>query len=78
MTDTSVSAQEAVGPAWQGLAPEQQQLLLALRGLLGCDLLLHALQRRHLVEYGRWGAGAAARQAGWLAGGACCCVISSV
>lgn len=55
MTDTSVGAQEALGPAWQELAPEQQQLLLALRGLLGCDLLLHALQRRHLVEYGRWG-----------------------
>jgi hypothetical protein len=59
MTDASVEAEQALGPALDALTkPEQLQQLLALRGLLGCDLLLHALQKRHLVEYGRWvGAG---------------------
>ncbi len=60
MTDTSVEAEQALGPAAMVALtkPEQLQQLLALRGLLGCDLLLHALQKRHLVEYGRWvGAG---------------------
>ncbi len=56
MTDASVEAEQALGPAAMVALtkPEQLQQLLALRGLLGCDLLLHALQKRHLVEYGRW------------------------
>jgi hypothetical protein len=56
MIDTSMEAEQALlGPAQDALTkPEQLQQLLALRGLLGCDLLLHALQKRHLVEYGRW------------------------
>ncbi len=59
ITDASLEASEALGPAAACLTkPEQHQQLLALRGLLACDLLLHALQKRHLVEYGRWGGAA--------------------
>jgi hypothetical protein len=55
ITDTSAEASKGLGMARAGLTkPEQLQQLLALRGMLGCDLLLHALQKRHLVEYGRW------------------------
>jgi hypothetical protein len=53
LTDPSVDALHALGPEAEGLKEEQLQQLLALRGLLACDLLLHGLQRRHLVEYGR-------------------------
>ena len=39
-----------------GLQEDQLHQVLALRGLLGCNLLQHCLQRRHLVDYGvnRW------------------------
>ncbi len=34
------------------LLPERGSLLLALRGLLACDVLTHSLAKRHLVDYG--------------------------
>lgn len=35
-----------------GLADDQKAQLLALRGLLACNLMLHCLQKRHRVHYG--------------------------
>jgi hypothetical protein len=66
VTDPSVGAVEALGlGADDTLQPAQLQQLLALRGLLACDLLLHGLQHRHLVNYGRnrWAGGC--RHARW-------------
>ena len=34
------------------LADDQTDQVLALRGLLACNLLQHCLQKRHLVDYG--------------------------
>jgi hypothetical protein len=34
------------------LADDQKDQVLALRGLLACNLLQHCLQKRHLVDYG--------------------------
>jgi hypothetical protein len=34
------------------LGEDQKAQLLALRGLLGCGLLVHGLQKRHQVDYG--------------------------
>ncbi len=62
ITERSVDAWEALGQAVvKELQDVQLEQLLALRGLLACDLLLHGLQRRHLVDYGRnrWAAAAA-------------------
>jgi hypothetical protein len=53
ITDPSVDALMVLGPAAEQLEAVQLQQLLALRGLLACGLLLHCLQRRHLVDYGR-------------------------
>lgn len=61
ITDTSVSAKQALDMQHQvpssaaascPLTEEQLACLLALRGLLGCSVLPHALQKRHLVDYG--------------------------
>ncbi|GLC47557.1 hypothetical protein PLESTB_000000900 [Pleodorina starrii] len=57
VTDASESAAvllgpEAVGSAPQQLSDDQLAVVLALRGLLGCNLLQHCLQKRHLVDYG--------------------------
>jgi len=37
---------------WSSLTESQQADLLALRGLLASKFLLHALQKRHNVEFG--------------------------
>lgn len=34
------------------LTEKERHDVLALRGLLGCQLLAHGLQMRHLVDYG--------------------------
>ena len=59
ITDASVAAVddgEARGcltaEQWGSLEEHQQEALLALRGLLACGLLQHALQKRHRVDYG--------------------------
>ncbi|GLC47559.1 hypothetical protein PLESTB_000001100 [Pleodorina starrii] len=57
VTDASESAAvllgpDAVGSAPQQLSDDQLAVVLALRGLLGCNLLQHCLQKRHLVDYG--------------------------
>ncbi len=63
ITDASVSAEAALrmiggggGAQSVALAEDQVACVLALRGLLGCSVLPHALQKRHLVDYGvdRW------------------------
>jgi hypothetical protein len=46
------------------LSEDQLAVVLALRGLLACNLLQHCLQKRHQVDYGvnRYRRG---RAAGW-------------
>ena len=51
MVDRGVAAEEAVG-CWAALSEEQQASLLALRGLLAMRVLLHCLEKRHLVDFG--------------------------
>jgi hypothetical protein len=54
ITDRSVDANLLLsnkGPLG-GLTQDQQAQVLALRGLLGCGLQLHGLQKRHQVDYG--------------------------
>jgi hypothetical protein len=43
---------DAVGPEPNQLSPDQLAVVLALRGLLACNLLQHCLQKRHGVDYG--------------------------
>jgi hypothetical protein len=38
--------------ALPGLAPDQADQLLTLRGLLACNMLQHCLQKRHNVDFG--------------------------
>ena len=57
ITDTSQSADDILSkPHWLdgpvALAADQRDHVLALRGLLACDLLCHCLQKRHNVDYG--------------------------
>lgn len=60
MTDLSEAAEDLI-PALEQLPRDQADVLLALRGLLGCGVLTHALAKRHLVDYGvdRWVTGCA-------------------
>lgn len=53
ITDPEVSC-DTLMP--RGLTPDRHSLVLALRGLLACDVLTHGLAKRHLVDYGvnRW------------------------
>ena len=76
MTDPSVDAMEALGPAAKALEAVQLAQLLALRGLLACDVLLHGLQRRHLVDYGRnrWAAVLVVHEGGRLLCLVECCI----
>ncbi len=55
VTDLSEAAGDLL-PALEQLPRDQADVLLALRGLLGCGVLTHALAKRHLVDYGvdRW------------------------
>ena len=51
--DMSASADEVLaGLREAGMDAHQEAHILALRGLLGCHLLDHALQKRHCVDYG--------------------------
>ncbi|KAG2494612.1 hypothetical protein HYH03_007377 [Edaphochlamys debaryana] len=55
--DTSLAAEEHLGPGVAGrgegqMTPDRVSQVLALRGLLGCGLLEHGLQKRHRVDYG--------------------------
>ncbi|KAG2494611.1 hypothetical protein HYH03_007376 [Edaphochlamys debaryana] len=55
--DTSLAAEEHLGPDVAGrgegqLTPYRVSQVLALRGLLGCGVLEHGLQKRHRVDYG--------------------------
>ncbi|KAG2488308.1 hypothetical protein HYH03_013158 [Edaphochlamys debaryana] len=55
--NTSSSAEDYLGPNAVGdgegqLTPDRLAQVLALRGLLGCGLLEHGLQKRHRVDYG--------------------------
>jgi hypothetical protein len=56
ITDSIQDTTSAQGPVHALLAPEQLQQVLALRGMLACNLLQLCLRKRHLVDYGRWGA----------------------
>ncbi|KAG2492072.1 hypothetical protein HYH03_009568 [Edaphochlamys debaryana] len=53
----SLAAEELLGPDVTGtgegqITPDRLSQVLALRGLLGCGLLEHGLQKRHRVDYG--------------------------
>ncbi|KAG2492053.1 hypothetical protein HYH03_009551 [Edaphochlamys debaryana] len=55
--DTSLPAEEHLGPDVAGrgggqLTPDRVCQVLALRGLLGCGVMEHGLQKRHRVDYG--------------------------
>ncbi|KAG2441624.1 hypothetical protein HXX76_003244 [Chlamydomonas incerta] len=58
VTDTSTSAEEALGEALvaklrgPGGGSELYEFVLALRGLLGCGILKHGLSLRNQVDYG--------------------------
>lgn len=62
VTDPATSAEsllQQVGAVQQSLLSivtqgqqDQVDQVLALRGLLGCNLLQHTLQKRHRVDYG--------------------------
>lgn len=53
ITDSSAAAEQVLGAAlWDRLTQDQRSQLLVLRGLLGCSLLAHSLQKRHGVAYG--------------------------
>ena len=52
MVDHTVSAPAAVGHAWEKLTDAQRSDLLALRGLLAGEQLLHCLSKRHKVDFG--------------------------
>lgn len=56
VTDPAISAEQllqnsALSNLTQGQQDQLNQLL-ALRGLLACNLLQHTLQKRHRVDYG--------------------------
>jgi hypothetical protein len=51
ITDPSDSF-DALTAALPGLAPDQADQLLTLRGLLACNMLQHCLQKRHNVDFG--------------------------
>ncbi|WIA08442.1 hypothetical protein OEZ85_007879 [Tetradesmus obliquus] len=51
ITDPSDSC-EQLAAAVPGLAPDQADQLLTLRGLLACNMLQHCLQKRHNVDFG--------------------------
>ncbi len=52
--DMSMDSVEALHGAelQEPLTEAQRAHILVLRGLLGCDMLAHALQKRHGVDYG--------------------------
>ncbi|KAG2501267.1 hypothetical protein HYH03_001073 [Edaphochlamys debaryana] len=55
--DVSQPAEELLGPDAAGsdpgqLTPDRMSQVLALRGLLGCGVLEHGLQKRHRVDFG--------------------------
>ena len=53
ITDVSRTAESILGPnGVAALSDAKMSHVLALRGYLGYGLLQHALQKRHLVEYG--------------------------
>ena len=53
----SEAALPLLGPNEGGLLPDKVDQVLAARGMLADGLLVHGLQKRHLVDYGvnRWG-----------------------
>ena len=56
MLDQTMEALSLLGPEAGGLLPDMVDQVLAARGVLADGLMLHSLQKRHLVEYGinRW------------------------
>ena len=52
----SEAAFSRLGPDRGGLPPDKINQVLAARGMLAEGLLVHGLQKRHLVDYGvnRW------------------------
>jgi hypothetical protein len=58
LTDSSVGVANVLGDAAEHLPKDQLAHVLALRGMLACDVLQHCLQKRHSVDYGinRWDA----------------------
>jgi hypothetical protein len=67
ITDASHSADATLSERHGALATDQVDQVLALRGLLACDLLCHCLQKRHNVDYGiaRWAPCMAMRLLRW-------------
>ena len=53
----SKAALPLLGPNEGDLLPDKVEQVLAARGMLADGLLVHGLQKRHLVDYGvnRWG-----------------------
>ncbi|GIL75394.1 hypothetical protein Vretifemale_5196 [Volvox reticuliferus] len=57
VTDSSASAEDILGPGARGPEPhqltdDQWAVVLALRGMLACNLLQHCLRKRHCVDFG--------------------------
>ncbi len=52
IVDQSMDAIAAIDALSKLLVDTERADLLALRGLLGCEVLQHCLQMRHLVDYG--------------------------
>ncbi len=52
MLEQSSDALPLLGPDEGGLSADQVDQVLAARGMLADSLLIHGLQKRHLVEYG--------------------------
>ena len=52
VTDASYAADKLLKSKLACLKGHQQDQLLALRGMLACNLLQHCLLKRHRVEYG--------------------------
>ena len=52
ITDSSRPALEALGQVTADLSEDKVDQLLAARGMLADRLLMHGLQKRHLVDYG--------------------------
>ena len=52
MTNASLSASDLMGPDEKEMTRDKIDQLLAIRGMLAYGILPHALQKRHLVDYG--------------------------
>jgi hypothetical protein len=55
ITDPAATASSVLAACSHELEPHQLSQVLALRGLMAFDLLMHALTKRHLVTMGSTG-----------------------